>query len=172
MPRFARFGLRDLGIATLAALAWQLDRHVSKGEYGGAVKTVVGLSTGLLTAALGFAAHEWGHLAATLASGGVAHEPESLSSPFLFSFDVEHSDRRAFLAMSAGGYLGTLVAASVITKLVPRDRLSGKIALGATALGVAATLVLEVPTTLRVALGGPLPRGGVYAGNADRARNH
>jgi len=41
--------------------------------------------------------------------------------------------------------------------------LSGLVALVATTLGVIATFALEVPTTIRVARGGPLPNGGVFA---------
>ncbi len=126
------------------------------------------VAAGLMTAAMGFVAHEWGHLAGTVMSGGVAHPAKSLASPFLFSFDVEKSDRRAFLGMSYGGYAGTAVATAAILAFVPRDRLSGRLALAATALGAAATLALEIPTTIRVARGGAFPQGGVYAGDPTR----
>lgn len=97
-------------------------------------------------------------------SGGVVHEPERLSSPFLFFFDVQNSDRRAFLAMSYGGYAGSALATLAIAALVPRDRWSGRVALVAATLGTLATLALEVPTTVHVARGGPFPSGGVYRG--------
>ena len=169
MARFVRFALRDLGIAAITAAAWGIDRQARTGKYGQAAKTVIGVSTGLLTALVGFGAHEWGHLAGALASGGVVDEPTSMTSPFLFFFDVGRSPRPAFLAMSYGGYIGTVVAAAAIATFVPRRALSGRVALAATAVGLVATFALEMPTTIRVARGGPLPRGGVYAGDPDRA---
>lgn len=124
---------------------------------------VVAVAAGLLTTLVGFFAHEWGHLLGALAAGGVVHAPRRLTSPFLFFFDVSKSDRRAFLAMSYGGYAASAVALAIIMVAVPWHALSGLTALVATSLGVLATFAIEVPTTVRVARGGPLPSGGVFA---------
>jgi len=169
MPRFLRFLVRDVAIGATTGAAWALDAHAKGSGLGGAKRAAIAIGAGLLTASVGFLMHEWGHLAGAIAAGGVVEEPASLGSPFLFFFNVEASDRRAFLAMSYGGYAGTAIATFAILRLVPRDTPAGRIALAATALGVAATLALEVPTTIRVARGGPLPTvGGVYAGTASQ----
>lgn len=159
--RFVRFAVRDAGLALLTVAAWHNDCRARAGSAG----VASGVSAGLLTALLGFLAHEWGHLAGAILSGGVVEEPASVTSPFLFHFDVERSSRASFLGMSYGGYVGTAVAALSIAALVPREKLGGRVALVATALGIATTLALEIPTTVRVARGGPFPSGGVYAGD-------
>lgn len=157
MHRFTPFALRDLAVGALTGVAWYADRRNVGGR-------VVGVAAGVLTALMGFAAHEWGHLGGAVAAGGVVEAPQSLSSVFLFHFDTEKSDRRAFVAMSVGGYAGTVLASVLILKLVPRDRVSGRVALAAAALGALATFALEMPTTWRVARGAPMPTGGVFAG--------
>lgn len=155
--RFLRFAIRDAAILSLAALAWRRD-----GASAGRGPSLGGTLAGGLTALSGFLAHEWGHLAGTALSGGYAHEPDSVSSPFLFFFDTQRSDRRSFLWMSYGGYAATIAASAVIVCLAPADRWSGKVARGATVLGALATLALELPTTVRVARGGAFPTGFVY----------
>lgn len=152
--RFVRFALRDAAILGATALAWRRDRATGP--------SVAGAVAGGLTALSGFLAHEWGHLAGTSWSGGFAHEPSRLTSPFLFFFDTKQSDRRAFLGMSVGGYVGTVIASVAIVALAPKDRWSGKVARAATLAGAVATFALEVPTTIRVWRGGPLPEGFVY----------
>lgn len=151
---FVRFALRDAAIVGLTALASRRDR--------GAGPSIAGTIAGALTGLTGFLAHEWGHLAGTVLSGGVAHEPERLSSPFLFFFDTKRSDRRQFLWMSYGGYAGTVIASAAIVWFTPADRWSGKVARAATLAGALATLALEIPTTVRVARGGDFPEGFVY----------
>lgn len=159
---FLRFVVRDSLIAILLAFAWRADGEM-RALAPGLVASAVGVTAGLLTTLVGFFAHEWGHLLGAIAGGGVVHAPRSLRSPFLFFFDVERSDRRAFLAMSYGGYAASGVALAVIMLAVPWRTLSGMTALVATGLGVLATFAIEVPTTVRVARGGALPSGGVFA---------
>ncbi len=165
--RFLRFAARDLVVGAVTAGAWALEARARGSKRFEARAVAVG--AGLLTGLVGFAAHEWGHLAGSIATGGVVHEPDALTSPFLFFFDVEASSRRAFLGMSYGGYAGTVLASLVILRFVPPKTLAGKVALAATTAGVLATFALEIPTTVRVARGGPLPKGGVYRGDPDRA---
>ncbi len=152
--RFLRFAIRDAAILGLTALAWRRDRSAGP--------SLAGALAGGLTALSGFLAHEWGHLAGTVLSGGFAHEPDNLASPFLFFFDTTRSDRRSFLWMSYGGYAATVAASAAIVCFAPADRWSGKVARGATVLGAPATLALEIPTTVRVARGGDFPTGFVY----------
>lgn len=151
-----RLVLRDLVIAALVALAWWLDARAR-----GAAAIAVGLVTGVVTAYAGFLAHEWGHLAAALASGSTVSYPRGLFSKLLFHFDSGENTRRQFFWMSAGGYLASILGVALIAALAPR-RLSGLVALGLASLGVLATFVLEVPITLRVLRGADLPAGEAY----------
>lgn len=160
---FLRFLVRDALFAALLFEVWRLDREMRAAQSDGLSASVVAVSAGLLTTLVGFFAHEWGHLLGAFAGRGVVHAPRRLSSPFLFFFDVAKSDRRAFLAMSYGGYLASAMALAIIMLAVPWRALSGITALVATSLGVLATFAIEVPTTVRVARGGPLPSGGVFA---------
>jgi hypothetical protein len=163
LPRFSQFFLRDLALTGIAAVTWTADRRLrhNRGPLAGAV----GLAAGLAAPTVAFLVHEWGHLAGAKASGGVAHPASSLRSPFLFNFDCEASDRRQFLAMSAGGYIASALGLAAILARTP-PTLSGKVARRLAALGVVVTAVLEVPTTVGVMMGGPLPSGGVYANDA------
>jgi hypothetical protein len=160
---FLRFLVRDLLIVILLVVAWRVDselRVAHAGELGAGAVAVV---AGVLTTLVGFFAHEWGHLLGALVADGVVHAPRRLGSPFLFFFDAARSDRRAFLAMSYGGYAASAVALAIIMVAVPWHTLSGLTALVLTSLGVLATFAIEVPTTVRVARGGALPSGGVFA---------
>jgi hypothetical protein len=160
---FLRFLVRDSLFAILLLVAWLMDRDMRATPTDELSASVVAVTAGMLTTLVGFFAHEWGHLLGALSANGVVHAPHRISSPFLFFFDVARSDRSAFLAMSYGGYLASAVALAVIMLAVPWHTLSGLTALVATSLGVLATFAIEVPTTVRVARGGPLPSGGVFA---------
>jgi hypothetical protein len=160
---FLRFLVRDSLCVVLLGLAWRADAELRATHPGELSASAVAVAAGLLTTLVGFFAHEWGHLLGALSANGVVHAPRRLSSPFLFFFDVARSDRRAFLAMSYGGYASSALALAIIMLAVPWRALSGITALVATSLGVLATFALEVPTTVRVARGGPLPSGGVFA---------
>lgn len=160
MPRFSQFLLRDAALTGIAALTWAADRRLRHRK--GLVATAVGVAAGVAAPTVAFLLHEWGHLAGAVVSGGVAHPASRLRSPFLFHFDCEASDRRQFLIMSAGGYAASALGLAGILVTTP-PTLSGRLARRLAALGVLATVVLEVPTTLRVLRGGPLPSGGVYA---------
>lgn len=162
MRGFYRFLVRDLlllGVTIGLALA---DAALREG--GGAVATTVGVLTGAMAALAAFLLHEWGHLLATLGSGGKAHPPPRLWAVFLFHFDVEKSTRRQFLAMSYGGYAATALAVILLATWIDLGHVSGVTGLVLSVLGIGATLVLEIPTTVRVARGGKLPSGGVYEG--------
>jgi hypothetical protein len=152
--------LRDLGIAALTAVVLVLDARASDGL----AAQGLGVLAGTLAALTAFVVHEWGHLAGALGSGGTAHPAPSLASFFLFHFDVEKSDRRQFLMMSYGGYLATVLAVLLLALWIDPTRLSGQTCLVLSVVGIGVTLALEIPTTVRVARGGPLPQGGVYAG--------
>lgn len=155
-----RFFVRDAGVFAATAALWVLDARV-RGD-GGAAATSVAALTGLATALCGFLAHEWGHLAGSLASGSVVHFPPGVLRPLLFHFDAAANGRRQFFWMSGGGYLATVVAVGVILVACPLDAWSGRLAATLAGAGMLVTFALEVPITVRVARGAALPSGAAY----------
>jgi hypothetical protein len=139
--------VRDLIVVALTAAAWWFD---------------TGVVAGVLTAVCGFLAHEYGHLWASLASGAKVTFPRSPLSTLLFHFDSASNTRRQFLWMSLGGYAASAVAVTAIALLVPFDAWSGRVALALAGVGTFVTLVLEVPITVRVVRGAPLPMEAAY----------
>jgi small-conductance mechanosensitive channel len=155
-----RFVARDLLVVVATAVLWRADAAL-RGDAGG-VALAVGVVTGLATALVGFLAHEWGHLAGSLASGSVVHFPPGVARPLLFHFDSAANGRRQFFWMSFGGYLATVLAVGAIVALCPLDALSGRVAAGLGVAGLVVTFALEVPITWRVARGAALPTGVAY----------
>jgi len=155
-----RLAIRDLTVLVLSALLWRADS--ARRLDGGALALSIGIATGIATALCGFLLHEWGHLVASLATGSAVDYPKKLISPLLFHFDSAKNTRPQFFWMSAGGYVASLIGMIGIVTLCPLDALSGKVALVLGALGMLATLVLELPITWRVYRGGPLPMGVAY----------
>jgi hypothetical protein len=159
----ARFAARDAALALGSAGLWWLDATFRSGASEGVLATLLALGAGLSAAGCAFLVHEWGHLAGSLLSGARVEFPARLGSLFLFMFDVSKNDRRQFLAMSFGGYAGSLVAIALLLTLLPFEALSGKVGLAAAALGMLAIVFAELPVTVRVLRGGPLPTvGPVY----------
>lgn len=157
MRSFVPFALRDLVVLTVMGIAWWLE-----GRWAGVAGMAVAIGAGALTTVVAFLGHEWGHLTGCWLSGARVHAPAKLWSVFLFFFDVKRNDRRQFLALSWGGYVASLLALAIMAFTVPTDRLAGWVAWALTAVGIAVTFALEVPATVRVMRGAPLPRGAVY----------
>ena len=156
------FALRDASIFTLTGVLMWYDAAA-----GDASPPLLAIATGLFGTLCGFLLHEWGHLLGAMWTGSKVAFPR-LGSPFLFLFDVSQNGPRQFLAMSYGGYAGSIVALILLGSLLSPHMLSGQVGLGAATLGVLATFVLEVPTTLRVRRGEPLPsQGPAYVGTGD-----
>ena len=167
-PAAARLLARDALITAAWACLWWLDM---RGELAGAGGTIVSVLAGLSTGVLAFVAHEWGHAMGSKLSGATIYFTDSIISPFLFFFDTGASTKNQFVAMSMGGYAASAVALVAALVWLPRDQLSGQVGLAIVGLGIVATLVAEVPTTIRVARGGPMPRGYVYrAGPPSRSK--
>lgn len=154
---------RDLAVAALTLALLALDARLRVAGDGSALAVVVGASAGTLLTLSAFLVHEWGHLVAAVASGALVSRPPGLS-PYLFFYDTASSTRAQFLWMSAGGYVATALALPVIVAWADLGAVSGVVALALTIVGVGITLALEVPTTVRVWRGAPLPAGGVYTG--------
>jgi hypothetical protein len=151
--------VRDGAVLAGTLGLWWLD-GAARAQPASAGGVLLAVLTGLATALCGFLMHEWGHLlGARLARSKLEFPP--LYSLFLFKFDVLHNGRREFLAMSYGGYAASALSVLVLALVLPRDALSGLVGLLASVLGVLATLLLELPTTVRVYRGAPLPSAGV-----------
>lgn len=168
-PTFARLAARDAALLALALGAWAAEARVADATVPGAA---LALLAGGLAVLCAFLVHEWGHWLGGRLAGATLHPPEGWTSPFLFHFDPDRSGRRAFLALSGGGFAASAAAICVLAAVVPWEGLAGRVTLIGVALGVAATLALEVPVAWRVARGAPLPRGGVYRspGGGPRSR--
>jgi hypothetical protein len=151
--------VRDSVVCAVTLLACVTDRVL---RAQGHDSFALGVLTGGLLAVTGFLMHEWGHLAGSLATGSVVHYPPRALAPLLFHFDVRKNDRRQFLAMSYGGYAGTFLGVLALVSAVDPRAWSGRVGLFLTAVGVAVTLIAEVPTTVRVARGGALPDGFAF----------
>ena len=161
----ARLWLRDL--AVLGGVAGLL--HVERAEHaaGAEPSLILQIAAGaglVLAAAL---LHEWGHLLGSLLTRSEIRYASSPWTLLFFDFDTDANDRRQFLAMSVGGYLGSLLGLALIAAVAPLDRLPGWIAMGVGSLGVIATIVIEMPTTLRVWRGAEPPPPLVRAAGHD-----
>ena len=146
---------RDLAIAVAAAALWSASARRPEAA-------ALGVAAGVLAAVCGFLLHEWGHLVASLGCGSVVHFPDRVLAPLLFHFDTRKNDRRQHLLMSAGGYAASALGTAAIVALSSWSTWSGRTAISLSVLGAVATVVLEMPTTVRVLRGGPLPDGYAY----------
>jgi hypothetical protein len=155
-----KLAARDLAFVVATLAVWRLDAAVRDGD--GVLPLAAGVTAGALATVAGYLAHEWGHLPAALASGSVVHLPERVASVFLFHYDVSRNGRRQFLVMSCGGFVASALVIALFLVALPLDALAGRVTLGLTLLGVAATLILEIPPAWRVYRGGPLPTGVAY----------
>ena len=158
-PAALRLFLRDVLIAASCGCLWWLALRGDVSGVGGKVLSVLaGLSTGVVA----FLGHEWGHALGAKLSGATIYFADRVTSPFLFFFDTAASTKSQFIAMSFGGYITSALAAVLALALLPREQLAGQVGLAIVGLGILATFVAEVPTTIRVARGAPMPRGYVY----------
>lgn len=155
---------RDALIVTLTLLVWALVFAVDPVR-AAPLALAVAIVAGALTALSSYLAHEWGHLIGAWLGGATVEVADRPSSVFLFRFDTERSGRRDFLAMSLGGFVASALSVAFLVVALPLEGAAGTagwIALALAALGVLATLVLEVPVAWRVARGAPLPSGAAY----------
>src|SRR3546814_13512735 len=93
---------------------WSSDVCSSDLDSGTTGATAVAIIAGLLLPVSAYFVHEWGHLSGALASGSRVHFPRNAAAVFLFRFDVDQNDRRQFLAMSAGGYIASIVVVALL----------------------------------------------------------
>lgn len=153
--------LRDAAIVAGTVALWILDASMRTGS-ATLARSIVGVLAGVFFAVSGFIAHEWGHLLGARATGSRVHFAQTVWTPLLFFFDVRANTRRQFLAMSLGGYLGSVCGLIALAMIADTGTLSGKVAIALTVVGMGVTFVAEVPTTVRVWLGGKLPDGYAF----------
>ena len=146
-------------VAVIAAWAWLLRGSALAGFLYVALSVLLAAATTLL----GYLAHEWGHLLGAVGARARFELPATpFESPFLFRFDRDRNTRRQFFAMALGGFAASIVSVPLFMLLLPSGVLATWITLALVAIGVAATLIIEVPEFWRVWRGGPLPHGAAF----------
>lgn len=164
--RFIQLLLRDGAIAIGVLGLWQVLLAQAAGGSGPVALSVL---VAALTTFLGYLAHEWGHLLGALAARSAFELPATpFETFFLFRFDRARNSRGQFFAMASGGFAASILTVILLVALLPRGLLASWIALALVGLGVAATLVIEVPEFWRVWRGGPLPDGAAFVSGPKR----
>jgi hypothetical protein len=143
---FAKLAARDLAIAAIALLAWQLAAPLSAGS--GAVGDVSGVVLGFLAGAVAYLAHEYGHLLGAVAARSRVQPGKSLYSPSVFTFESRSNSRAQFLAMSFGGFAATAVAVWVVYAVLPSELLATRVVRGLVLFLTGLAFVLEVPLVI------------------------
>ena len=156
-----KMAARDAALVLMTLALWRLDARTRTHGVGLVPLGVAG-AAGVMTAVCGYLAHEWGHFAGARLSRSIVHLPTQVAAVFLFNFDSERNSRAQFVAMSCGGLLTSTLVFAWLLRILPAHANSSRVALALVGLGLAATMVLEVPIAWRVARGAPLPRGSVY----------
>lgn len=171
--RFWALALRDTALVTLTVVLWRYTQQ--SGPAHGAGSIVLHLATGLMTVLCGFFLHEWGHLVGAWIAGAALVLPASpVETPFLFRFNNVRNSVSQFTAMSIGGFVASIVFVAWLPFGLPRGLLATYVAEGLTALGVLATLIIEVPGLVKVMRGAPMPSNAAFVSDpvtmAERAQ--
>lgn len=152
--------LRD-GAFTAGAIALWATVLASPRE--GAAAVLLSSLTAAATVLIAYLAHEWGHLLGAIAARSAFVLPAApFASFFLFRFDRELNTRRQFFAMALGGFAASFLTVIALVLLLPSGSLATLITLTLVGIGVAATLIIEIPEFWRVWRGGPLPDGAAF----------
>jgi hypothetical protein len=171
--RFWPLAVRDSLLVVLAVVLWRYTLQAGPAQGFGGV--VLHLATGLMTVLCGFFLHEWGHLVGAWIAGAAFVLPASVvETPFLFRFNNVRNSVGQFTAMSMGGFIASIVFVAGLPLALPQGLLASIVAEGITALGVLATLVIEVPGLVKVMRGAPIPSNAAFVSDpvtmAERAR--
>jgi hypothetical protein len=147
---------RDAVILGLTLWVWRWSLTVPE-VWGPAI------AAALLTAVSGYVLHEWGHLIGALLKRCVFELPATpFETFFLFRFNRDQNTRPQFFSMALGGFVSSIITVIALVVLLPWGVLATALALTLTALGVIATLIIEVPEFMRVWRGGPIPAGAAF----------
>lgn len=141
-----RFMMRDLVILALSLALWAWLAAYSAG--GGALADLSGWVVGLMLGVCAYLAHEWSHYLGALAMGAKVTAGQSLSSPFLFSFDAEQNSVAQFFVMSVSGFLATALVLVFFYQGLPDEYLASRVARGGGLFLALLGLTLEVPLLL------------------------
>jgi hypothetical protein len=171
--RFWALAVRDGLLVALTLVLWHYT--LQAGPAHGAGGYTLHLATGLMTVVCGFFLHEWGHLVgAWMANAAFVLPASVIETPFLFRFNNVRNSVGQFTAMSMGGFVASIVFVGWLPFGLPGHLLATTIAEGLTALGVLATLIIEVPGLVKVMRGAPMPNNPAFVSDpitmAERAR--
>jgi len=153
---YAKLFARDAAIVGAIALLWSLGARASAGS--GPIADFTGVLLGTLLGACSLILHEWGHFAGALATRSAMSPAASLKSVFSFSFDSKRNSQRSFLAMTAGGWVGTAVSVAVAYAALPPELLATRVARGMALVSVALVVVTEIPLVASALWTGRIPR--------------
>lgn len=169
--RFFALLLRD-GLAIVATLGlWSYLLRLDAAH--GAWSIGINILTALMTVLVAYLMHEWGHLLGAWGARSAFELPAGvIETFFLFRFDNVRNSRAQFFSMALGGFASSILTLAFLLLMLPWSLLASEIALGLTALGVLATLLIEVPEFWRVWRGGPLPNGAAFVSRAASATEH
>lgn len=147
---------RDGGLILIGLSLWAAAEafySVTGLAFAAILSTLDGLVVGVVVAGL---AHEWGHFAGARLADGIAPTKPIGSFFPIFDFDMQHSDARAFRAMSVGGNVGHWMVVLLFALSLPGSS-PGQIALvsGAFGFGIFASTT-EFPI-IRLAYAGKSP---------------
>jgi hypothetical protein len=159
--RFWTLAIRDTLLVALAVVLWHYT--LQSGPAHGAAAYALHIGTGLMTVLCGFFLHEWGHLVGAWTAGAAFVLPASpMETPFLFRFNNVRNSVGQFTAMSMGGFVASILFVGWLPLGLPQNLLASYVAEGLTALGVLATLVIEVPGLVKVMRGAPMPSSAAF----------
>jgi len=166
-----KLALRDGALALAALSLWAAADtwHATSGLGLAAILSVLdGFVVGVVVSGL---AHEWGHFAGARLGGGVAPTTRFGSFFPIFVFDMEHSDARAFRAMSVGGNVGHWLVVLVLAVFLPLDG-PGRIALVSAAFGFACFASATEFPVIRRAYSGASPIESFAGLTAEKLRRN
>jgi hypothetical protein len=149
-PPLWALGVRDLLVLGLAISLVLVDVRARTAGLDGAPSLALALAAGVAVTLSAFHAHEWGHYLGARLAGARPRPGRTLRTLFLFELDESECSREQWLAMSAGGYVASVIALGVIASIVDLSAWSGRITMVLVGLGVLATFLLEIPITVRV----------------------
>ena len=91
--------------------------------------------------------HEWAHLFGALLSRSVVAYPETVISPFIFSFDSQANSVLQFVSMTVGGFFATAILLSGYLMFLP-ENVWGSVALYISFLLTGLTVFIELPIAI------------------------
>jgi hypothetical protein len=150
-----RFAVRDLLIVLAALSLWLLLADASAGS--GPLADLAGLIAGAGIGATAYLLHEWGHWTGARLAGSVMHVSARLDTAFMFTFDSRANGKREFAAMTAGGFLATIVGVAFCYLALPDELLASHVARGLVLFLALLGVAIEVPLALWGLLGKTLP---------------